>query len=248
MIGTEGERFAPPGPREAAPAAPGELRERRPGPPPVRSRASWWPAAIAVVAALIALSLAGLALLARLAPSLPNPFAVERTERSGPVVLRALEDLSEYHAATGHFEVIIDVEKDARFLPSSLRGERTLFVAAGTVDAIVDFSGIGEDAVAVSEDRRQVAIRLPTARLSPPRIDPERSYIYERRRGLLDRLGSLFGDDPNAQRELYVLAQERLGAAAEETDLLAVAERNTSLMLQGLLRSLGFTDVDIRFG
>lgn len=34
----------------------------------------------------------------------------------------------------------MDLEKDAKFLPSSLRGNRTLFVGNGSVDAYVDLS------------------------------------------------------------------------------------------------------------
>jgi hypothetical protein len=193
------------------------------------------------------LVLAGLVGLPRLLPSLPNPFATERVDRSGPAVLHALEDLSEYRAATGHFQVILDVEEEARFLPGALRGERTLFVARGTVDAVVDFDGLGEDAVEVSEDRTRAVVNLPRARLGEPRVDPEHSYVYERSRGLLDRIGSMFSDNPSSDRDLYLLAERRLIYAARETDLTEAAERNTRGMLTALLGSLGFSEVEVHF-
>jgi hypothetical protein len=212
---------------------------------PAPRRGLGWVAGLLLIVVLVT---AGIALLPNLLPSLPNPFATDRVDRTGPAVLLALEELSEYRAATGHFQVILDVEDDARFLPSALRGERTLFVAAGTVDAVVDFDGIGPDAVEVSEDRTSAVIRLPEARLADPRVDPEQSYVYERRRGLLDRIGSMFSDTPSSDRELFLLAEERLAAAAAETDLTDAAERNTTTMLRALLESLGFTSVAVHYG
>ena len=47
---------------------------------------------------------------------------------------------------------------------------------------------------------------------------------------------------------VLVGGQEKLRDAAEETpDILARAERNTRLMLVGLLEALGFTSVSIEF-
>ena len=39
---------------------------------------------------------------------------------------------------------MVDVEQDNKLLPSFIKGERTLFIAAGTVDAAVDFSGLSD--------------------------------------------------------------------------------------------------------
>ena len=51
-----------------------------------------------------------------------------------------------------------------------------------------------------------------------------------------------------ASSGLYPLAEEKLADAARDgSGLLARAERNTRLMLEGLLRSLGFSRVDVRF-
>lgn len=211
-----------------------------------RGHAGVW-AFVAALVVLLAVGLGGLMLLGQVVPSLPNPLATDRVDRSGPAVLHALEDLSEYRAATGHFQAVLDVEDDARYLPPALAGERTLFVAVGTVDASVDFSQLGEDAVRVSGERTRATIVLPAPQLSEPRIDSDQSYVYEHQRGLLNRIGGMFSDDAGIGGELYLLAEDRLRQAAAETDLTAVAERNTRAMLQTLLGSLGFTDVDVSF-
>jgi len=197
-----------------------------------------------IVAAVVAL----LVLLPALIPAL-NPFKEETVDRSGPVLLKSLENLSEYRAASANLQVVVDVEQDTGLVPSFIKGERTLFVAAGNVDAAVDFSRLGRGAVRVSDDRKQVAITLPPARLTEARLDSERSRVYDRDRGALDRIEEAFSDDGGAdQQELYVLAERKLTeAAAGDPTLLRTAERNTRSMLEGMMRGLGFEQVTIRF-
>jgi hypothetical protein len=181
-------------------------------------------------------------------PSFDNPFRTETVDRSSPVVLKSIQNLRRFQAASGHFEVIVDLEKDTRFVPSPIRGERVLFVAVGDVEAGVDFSGVKGDAVDVSNNRRSVHVELPHAEFFGARVDPSRSYVYDRDRGLIDRVASLFQDNPTSEQELYVLAEEKLMDAAEnDSGILARAERNTRLMLLGLFEALGFTSVSIEF-
>lgn len=213
------------------------------GPRRLRGRGLLRSAATVVVAML---ALVGVARLGDLLPGFGNPFTTERVDRTGPAVLKALEDLREFRGASGHFQVIVDIEKDTRYVPSVLKGERTLFVAIGTVDASVDFAA---PSVAVSEDRRSVTVTLPRARLGGAVVDTGRSYVADRDRGLLDRVGSVFSDNPTSEKELYRLASLRLAdAAGADSALVDAAERNTRAMLEGLLRGLGFTTVTVAFG
>jgi len=198
----------------------------------------------------IALLLGAIALIWFLSnfPWLDNPFRTETVDRSSPVVLKAIQDLEQLRAATGHFEVIVDVEKDTRLVPAVIRGERVLFVAVGTVDAGVDLKTLRGEAIDVDEDRRKVSVELPNAGLLGVRVDPGRSYVYDRDRGLIDRVASVFQDNPTGERELYVLAEEKLLDAARSAKLSARAERNTRNTLVALLRALGFKEISIRFG
>jgi len=198
--------------------------------------------------------IAGLALIAAavvgLAGGLPslNPFAEEERDRSQPAILKSIAPLSEFRAATANLQVVIDVERDAKYLPGFLKGERTLFVAAGNVDAKVDFRRLKGDAIEVSEDRRSVTITLPRPVLTEARVDPERSRVFDRERGLLDRAGGVFEDSPTSERDLFVLAERKLlEAARADPSLLRSAERTTRETLTGLLRGLGFERVTIRF-
>jgi uncharacterized protein DUF4230 len=180
-------------------------------------------------------------------PDFHNPFAETTVDRSGPAVLKSIQDLQEYHAATGNFQQIVDLHHDTG-LPDKLLGDRTLFVAVGSVDALVDFGQVGKGGVQVSDDRRAATITLPRPRLSDPEIDVGHSYVYDQDRGLFNQIGSIFGEDTDSQREVYVLAEQKIRAAAQNgSGLVPRAEDNTRKMLQSLLRSLGFTRVVVNF-
>src|SRR5918992_390538 len=179
-----------------------------------------------------------------------NPFGEETKDRSQPVLLKSLENLSDYHAATANLQVVVDIEEDARLLPSFIKGERTLFVAAGSVDAAVDFAGLrrAPGPVRVADDRRSGTLRLPAPKLLEPRLDPDRSRVYDRDRGVLDRVEDALSDRPGDEQPLYQTAEDKLAAAAAaDPKLLQTAERNTRAMLEGLLRGLGFERIRIDF-
>ena len=179
-----------------------------------------------------------------------NPFGSETKDRSQPVLLKSLQDLSDYHAATANMQVVVDVEQDAKLLPSFIKGERTLFVAAGNVDAAVDFKALSKDpdAVKVSDDRRSVHLTLPAPKLLKPQLDPDRTRVYDRDRGVLDRVEDAISDRPGDEQPLYQLGEQKLAAAAAaDPKLLQTAERNTRSMLEGLLRGLGFERITIEF-
>jgi hypothetical protein len=178
-----------------------------------------------------------------------NPFKTETIDRSPPVLLKSLERLSEYRASSANLQVVVDVERDTGVLPDFIKGERTLLVAAGTVDGVVDFRGLRGRNLQVNDDRTEVTLTLPAARLSEPRVDLDRTRVFDRQRGLLDRIGEALGNGgADEERQLLQAAQRKLAEAAAGTpELRRAAERNTRAMLEGMLRGLGFERVTVRF-
>ncbi|MFR9799348.1 DUF4230 domain-containing protein [Streptomyces sp. MS06] len=205
-----------------------------------------WAKAVTAVAVVLAVLFAGFRL--SVLPGVEGLFGTRTHDRSGPALLKSIRDMSRYQAASGNFQVVVDLEKDTRFLPDAIRGTRTLYVGAGTVDAYVDLGHLGEDAVVVDSDRTTATLRLPDARLGTPALDPGRSYAVSKQRGLLDRLGDFFSDNPDSEKAVQKLAVRHIAAAAKESGLTARAERNTTDMLRGLLHSLGFTRVHVTYG
>lgn len=203
----------------------------------------WYLSLPVTLAVILALFLAGAQ--AGLFPSLPNPFERRTVDRSQPVLLQSIQQMKRFTGAQGNFQVIVDLDHEAAFLPSQILGNRTLYVAAGSVDAYVDLGGLGADAVAVSEDRRSVTVKVPHARLAPPAVDVKRSYVYLQQRGFFDRIGDFFSGNPGNQRQVEQLAVQKIEQAAKETELTRQAEDSTREMLAGLLRSTGFTDVTV---
>ncbi|MFB6888307.1 DUF4230 domain-containing protein [Kitasatospora sp. NPDC056327] len=206
-----------------------------------------WYAGLSITLAAIAAVLFASASL-HLLPGLPDPFAEKTTDRSQPVLLRSIQDMSRYTAANGNFQLVVDLDREAVFLPSGLLGRRTLYVAAGSVEAYVDLGKVPGSGVSVSADRNSAAITLPHAQLGQVALDPKQSYVYSQERGLFDRIGDFFSGNPGNQQQVEQLASERIQKAAQSSGLLQQAERNTRDALQQLLRSLGFTTVDVRVG
>jgi hypothetical protein len=176
-----------------------------------------------------------------------NPFEQQVVDHGPAPLLLALRDLSQYHAATGTFQVVVDVEHDTPHVPSLISGERTTFLGTGSVDATVDFANVSADRVTVSPDRRSVVIALPAPQLAPAVVDPAASRVVGRERGLIDRIAAVFQDSPTSEREVYQLARDKLDDAAKASDLVRRGEQNTRQMLTTLARSLGFTNVTVTF-
>lgn len=196
-------------------------------------------AATAVVTLALVASLVGL-------PSFGNPFASETVARDHAAVLQSLEEIAELRAATGEYQVVVDVEERTKFVPGFLKGERTTFLAQGAVDALVDLGELDEDSFIVAEDG-SVTVLLPPARLADPVVDHDASGVLDRDRGMLDRVGGVFSDAPTSDKDLYLEAERRLAAAAADSDLLETGQSNAAATVERLLREAGVEQVRVMF-
>jgi hypothetical protein len=180
-----------------------------------------------------------------LLPQLRNPFAQTTTVTSQPVILKSITALSRYEAASGSFEIVVDLTKRTSLLPSFLAGSETLFIGQGNDIAYIDFSGLKSQAITMSANRQTVTVSLPKAQLEPAVLDVNQSYVVAEQQGLFDRIGNFFSGNPNSQQQVY---QAKIQTAAQQSPLLAEAQKNTQAMLQGMLTSLGFQHVTVTFG
>jgi Protein of unknown function (DUF4230) len=203
---------------------------------------------ITAAAALAAVAVLLLVLSAvRLLPQLRNPFGETTTITSQPVLLKSITELSRYEAASGSFQVVVDLTQRS-LLPSFLQGSETLFIGQGTDIAFVDFSQLKSQAIKVSADRTAVTVTLPKAQLEPAVLNVSQSYVYAQQQGLFNRIGNFFSGNPNSQQQVYVLAQQKIQTAAKQSPLLTEAQKNAQGMLDGMLTSLGFQHVTVTFG
>ena len=102
----------------------------------VSRRMPGWAKAVSAVVLVLVVFFAGIRL--SVLPGLKDLFGTETHDRSGPALLESIQDISRYGAASGNFQVVVDLEKDTKFLPDAIRGSRTLYGGAGAVDADVD--------------------------------------------------------------------------------------------------------------
>jgi hypothetical protein len=182
-----------------------------------------------------------------LLPSFSNPFADRTTDRSQPVLLQSMRDLSRYVAADGTFQVIVDLQQDKDNIPDFLINRRILFVGSGTVEEYVDFGKLSTDALQVDNEKKTVTITLPPPQQSTAALDMQKSYVVEEQRGLLTSIGDAFRSDPDKQQRVYQEAQQRITEAARSSGLDQRAKENTQRMLESLFTRLGYTSVDVTF-
>ena len=199
----------------------------------------------AIVAAIVLIVLLSAV---HLLPQLRNPFAETTTVRSQPVILKSITNLSRYEAASGSFEVVVDLTKRTSLIPSFLAGSETLFIGQGTDIAFVDFATLKNTAITVNKDRTSVTVTLPKPQLEPAVLNVNQSYVYAEQQGLFNRIGNFFSGNPNSQQQVYQIAQQKIQTAARQSPLLTEAQKNTEGMLTGMLTSLGFQHVTVTFG
>jgi Protein of unknown function (DUF4230) len=176
-----------------------------------------------------------------------NPFKTESKDHSPPPILTELREITDLHAAQAEFEVVIDDEKDVRYMPAALAGERVQFVAVGTVDAVVDLSTLTADAIEFDPETNSVVLTLPAPTIGDPVIDHEVSHVMNRDRGLFNRLGGLFSDNPTSEDALYEAASDKMADAAAQSGLVAMAEAHVEDVLEATITRLGVDEVEVRF-
>ena len=71
-----------------------------------------WAKAVSAVVLVLVVFFAGIRL--SVLPGLKDLFGTETHDRSGPALLQSIQDISRYDAASGNFQVVVDLEKDTK--------------------------------------------------------------------------------------------------------------------------------------
>ncbi len=162
------------------------------------------------------------------------------TIRPDPVsIVHEVRALARLETIQYAVEKVITAETGQEFL-GFLFGDRLLLVAHGTVIAGVDLDKIGVDDLEV-DDQGRIFLTLPPAEVFVTVLDNEKSYIYDRDVGLLRR------GDVQLESAARLAAEREIERTALEDGILDQAQVNAEVYLYRLLRSLGFSDVTIRW-
>jgi hypothetical protein len=156
---------------------------------------------------------------------------------SASVIVNQIQGEAELVTVSMKLERIITAERNNDIM-WGLMGEDLLFVAHGHVEAGIDLSQLRQEDIVVV-DPETVMIHLPSARIydNKPILDNERSYIANRRTGLLTRA------DPQLETDVRRQAEQHLLEAARESELTAEAQRRGEMVVEALVRAFGFTNV-----
>jgi len=205
------------------------------------------PSALGLVAAvtLAVLALGGFAV-AKGWFGLGDLLAPRTIDRSAPVLVERLRNLSEFRGASGTFATTVDLEHTIGIVPRFIAGDRAVYSGVGTVDATVDLRGLATPATRSADGA--LVVRLPHARIGAVTLDATKSHVMNRDRGFLDRIGGVFVDSPTSDRTLEQVSRRRIATAAAKSELRRRAETSTARMIERVARATGAGPVAVRFG
>lgn len=160
--------------------------------------------------------------------------------RSTPSVVVAVRDLARLEGAEFRIDRVISLtDKQDQLFGLVKAKDAILLVASGSVVAGVDLSGLTDADVAIDPVRHQVRLRLPSSEILSSRLDAHHTFVYRRDTDLLaERKETL---ETQARQE----AERTLAKAAAEGGIVARSNENVRRTVESLLRSLGFSDVDV---
>jgi hypothetical protein len=161
--------------------------------------------------------------------------------RLGPVIAQSLRELS----ALTTIEIIqyttIEKGDDRGWLNWATGDQISMFVVA-SIGAGVDLEQVGDDDILADPETGEAIVRLPAAEITYIAPDTEATHVYNRDTGVFTK------GDPDLERSARLAAEEVLLTQALDAGLLERAEERAVSVIEGLIRSLGYTDVTVVVG
>src|SRR6204780_2315937 len=155
-----------------------------------------------------------------------------------PTVVHQIQQLQRLETVSYTMDKIISGEHGNAYLPKFLAGDRLLLVVHGEVVGGINLAGLRPGDFQIQGQK--VLIHLPTAEVFSTRIDNAKTRVYSRDTGLFS------SPDPNLESEVREEAERQLQQAALQDGILKAADQNARNTISGMLRGLGFNQVDIR--
>ena len=116
-----------------------------------------------------------------------------------------------------------------------LFGDKLLFVAHGIVIAGVDLEKLNPEDLWL--ENGALYVRLPQAEIFVATLDNEKSYVYDRRTGLLS------GRNIDLETASRQAAEEKIREAATGDGILDLAQQNAETYLGKFFEALGYQEV-----
>jgi hypothetical protein len=181
-------------------------------------------------------------------------FLVGRLDREGvseqgleihgtPGVVIAIRDVAKLESTSFHVEKVVEASDEQSHLWGMVQAkDALLLVAVGDVVAGVDLTKVRDEDVRIDPVRHVVHIRLPAPEVTSSTLDEHATHVYARSTDVLaQRSEQLEGE---ARRS----AEEQMRKMAVDGGILERARASADRTLRALLRSLGYTEVELEWG
>jgi hypothetical protein len=158
--------------------------------------------------------------------------------RVGEVTVESIRALAELTTVEMVEYTVVEKGDDQGWL-NWAQGDRIEMFAVARIGAGVDLSRLEDGDVFADPETGRAIIRLPAADILYVEVDNQATHVYDRDTGLFTR------GDPDLERAARLAAEEVLVEQAEVNGILTMAEDRSQVVLEDLLASLGYTDVDV---
>lgn len=156
-----------------------------------------------------------------------------------PTIVQQIQSLNELVTVKYVLEKVVAYDDPKYFADLIPLGENKLILLAhGVVKAGVDLSKLTKSDVVVSEGK--ITLTIPQATLTDAYLDEQHTQVLDRQTGLLRR----FDKDMEKIARQHALSEIQRGA--RQSGIVREANERARDQLTGLLRTLGYKEVDIR--
>lgn len=174
------------------------------------------------------------------APVIPPISSSVTVVRPTPNLLLAVRDLARLESTSFHMERVIDLrEKQSQLFGLIESTDSILLVAVADVSAGVDLQKLRASDIEVDPENKRARITLPAPEIFHTELDNEKTYVHSRRTGVLAKRQEHL--ETRARQE----AERTLTEAAKEAGILKKAGENAKYVVTGLVRSLGYEQVEV---
>ncbi len=150
-------------------------------------------------------------------------------------IIRQVQSLARLETIQYTVEKVITAEVNQGIF-GPLFGDKLLLVAHGSVIAGIDLNKLNSTDLTLTGDVLEV--RLPAAEVFSATLDNQKSYIYDRKTGLLTK------GDMQLETAARQAAEQEILKAAESDGILDLAMQNARVYLERLFNTLGYLKVE----
>jgi hypothetical protein len=164
---------------------------------------------------------------------------IVRVDASRPSVISQIQKLQRLETVVFGMDKIVVGERESKYLPKFLAGDRLLLVVFGEVTAGIDLNRVQLGDVDVDPEGPTVRLKIPAPEIFSTRLDNERTRVYSRETGLFSRV------DPDLETDVRREAERQVRQAAVEGGIMDTATANARTTLTSFLQGLGFVQVTV---